>query len=80
LKYPTDACANASTKSIWTSYVNIAKAARKRSAATGTLVGVRLHDDEIKAIDSWARKQVPPVTPPYAIRRLVELGLKAKGK
>jgi hypothetical protein len=41
-------------------------------------VGVRLQDDEIKAIDSWARKQEPPVTRPYAIRQLVELGLKAK--
>jgi hypothetical protein len=60
------------------SYVNIAKPARKRSAATGTLVGVRLQDDEIKAIDSWARKQEPPVTRPYAIRRLVVLGLAVK--
>ena len=57
-----------------------AKPARKRSSATGTLVGVRLQDDEIKAIDSWARKQEPPVTRPYAIRRLVEIGLKAKEK
>jgi hypothetical protein len=62
------------------SYVNIAKAARKRSAATGTLVGVRLQDDEIKAIDSWARKQDPPVTRPYAIRRLVEIGLTVRTK
>jgi hypothetical protein len=62
------------------SYANIAKPARKRSSVTGTLVGVRLQDDEIKAIDSWARKQEPPVTRPYAIRRLVELALKAKGK
>jgi hypothetical protein len=60
------------------SYVNIAKPARKRSSSTGTLVGVRLQADEIKAIDSWARNQEPPVTRPYAIRRLVELGLKAK--
>jgi hypothetical protein len=34
--------------------------------------------DEIKAIDTWAREQDPPITRPYAIRRLVELGLKAK--
>jgi hypothetical protein len=56
-------------------YVNIAKATRKRSAAKGTLVGVRLQDNEIKAIDSWAREQEPPVTRPYAIRQLVEIGL-----
>jgi hypothetical protein len=60
------------------SYVNIAKAARRRSAATGTLVGVRLQDDEIKAIDRWARKQEPPVTRPEAMRRLVEMALRAK--
>ena len=60
------------------SYVNIAKPVRKRSATTGTLVGVRLQDDELKAVDNWARKQEPPVTRPYAIRRLVELGLKVK--
>jgi hypothetical protein len=60
------------------SYVNIAKPVRKRSSTTGTLVGVRLQDDELKAIDSWARKQEPPVTRPYAIRRLVEFGLKAR--
>jgi hypothetical protein len=29
---------------------------------------------------SWASKQEPPVTRPYAIRRLVEIGLKAKSK
>jgi hypothetical protein len=34
--------------------------------------------DELKAIDTWARKQDPPITRPYAIRRLVELGLKGK--
>jgi len=62
------------------SYDNIAKPVRKRSSATGTLVGVRLQDDEIKAIDSWARKQEPPVTRPYAIRRLVELGLTVGAK
>jgi hypothetical protein len=56
------------------SYDNIAKPARKRS----TVVSVRLHDDEIKAIDSWARKQEPPVTRPYAIRLLVESALKTK--
>jgi hypothetical protein len=39
-----------------------------------------LQDDELKAIDSWAKKQIPPVTRPYAIRRLVAIGLKAKGK
>jgi hypothetical protein len=37
-----------------------------------------MQDEEIKAIDSWAKKQQPPITRPYAIRRLVEIGLKVK--
>ena len=40
---------------------------RKRSAVTGTLVGVRLQADQIKAIDAWAVKQNPPVSRPEAI-------------
>jgi|tagenome__1003787_1003787.scaffolds.fasta_scaffold20728009_5 hypothetical protein len=50
----------------------------KRSPTKGTLVGVRLQDEEIRAIDGWAKKQEPAVTRPYAIRRLVELGLTVK--
>jgi hypothetical protein len=60
------------------SYDNITKPVRKRSAVTGTLVGVRLQADQIKAIDAWASKQSPPVTRPEAIRGIIELGLKAK--
>jgi hypothetical protein len=45
----------------------------------GTLVGVRLLDDPMSALDSWIAKQKDPdLTRPEAIRRLVELGLKAK--
>jgi hypothetical protein len=36
--------------------------------------------DELKAIATWARKQDRPITRPYAIRCLVEIGLKAKPK
>src|ERR1700761_3644773 len=50
----------------------------KRSAAIGTLVGVRLQDDQLTAVDTWAGKQEPPATRPEAIRRLVELGLTVK--
>jgi hypothetical protein len=59
------------------SYDNIAKPVRKRSAKTGTLVGVRLQPEQIKAIDAWAAKRKPPVTRPEAIRGILELGLKA---
>ena len=62
------------------SYDNIAKPVRKRSAETGKLVGVRLQSEQIKAIDAWAAKQVPPVTRPEAIRGLLEIGLKAKAQ
>src|SRR5215212_10687727 len=57
------------------SYDNTAKPVRKRSAKTGTLVGVRLQSEQIKAIDAWAAKQRPLVTRPGAIRGLLELGL-----
>jgi hypothetical protein len=62
------------------SYDNITKPVRKRSTVTGTLVGVRLQADQIKAVDAWALKQKPPVTRPEAIRGIIELGLTVKAK
>jgi hypothetical protein len=44
----------------------------KRSTATGTLVGVRLQADQLKAIDAWAAKQEPPITRPEAIRGMID--------
>jgi metal-responsive CopG/Arc/MetJ family transcriptional regulator len=44
------------------------------------LIGVRVDDDFLKRIDEWRRKQDDVPTRPEAIRRLVELGLKAKQK
>ena len=38
----------------------------------GTLVGVRLQAGQIKAIDAWAAKQIPPVTRPEAIRGMID--------
>ena len=54
------------------SYDNITRPVRKRSAVTGTLVGVRLQVGQIKAIDAWATKQDPPVTRPEAIRGMID--------
>jgi hypothetical protein len=54
------------------SYDNIKKPVRKRSAVTGQLVGVRLQVDQLKAIDSWAVAQQPPVTRPEAIRGMID--------
>jgi hypothetical protein len=44
----------------------------KRSATAGTLVGVRLQADQLKAIDAWAGKQQPVVTRPEAIRGMID--------
>jgi hypothetical protein len=54
------------------SYDNIARPVRKRSAVAGTLVGVRLQAGQINAIDAWAAKQTPPVTRPEAIRGMID--------
>jgi hypothetical protein len=39
---------------------------------------VRLEPDQFDALDAWIMKQAGALTRPEAIRRLVELGLKAK--
>jgi len=46
----------------------------------GTQVGTRWQDSHLKEIDDWRRKQVDKPPRSEAIRRLVELGLKAKSK
>jgi hypothetical protein len=61
----------------------ITKKRRGRPVTTGkgTLIGVRLLDDPLSSLDAWIAKQKEPdLSRPEAIRRLVELGLKAKGK
>ena len=59
--------------------INVIKKARGRPV-TGIrqLVGVRFGAEVIDAIDHWRRKGKETPTRPEAIRRLVELGLKAK--
>jgi hypothetical protein len=58
----------------------ITKTPKKRAPVTGDLVGVRIQHDMGKELDDWRRKQDDLPGRPEAIRRLVELGLKAKGK
>ena len=50
------------------------------SAGTGApQIGLRLPPPELAAIDTWIEKQPDPrPSRPVAIRRLVEIGLKAK--
>jgi hypothetical protein len=53
---------------------------RPKSTGLGTGILVRMHD-QLDALDAWIAKQDDPKpTRPEAIRRLVEIGLKAKGK
>ena len=59
----------------------ITKKRRGRPVTTGkgTLIGVRLLDAPLATLDAWiSRQKEPDLTRPEAIRRLVELGLKAK--
>jgi hypothetical protein len=44
----------------------------------GTLIGIRWHEPALAAIDGWRREQPDLPARGEAIRRLVELGLKAK--
>ena len=57
-----------------TSRVNT-KTPKKRAAATGDLVGVRVQPELAKQLDDWRREQDDLPGRPEAIRRLVELGL-----
>jgi hypothetical protein len=51
---------------------------QKRPTVTGDPVMVRIQPDMAKALDDWRRKQDDLPGRPEAIRRLVEIGLKAK--
>jgi hypothetical protein len=46
----------------------------------GLQIGERWHPPEIAAIDAWIKSQGGNLTRGRAIRRLVEIGLKSKGK
>jgi hypothetical protein len=43
-------------------------------------VHLRILPDQLAAIDDWISKQKPELNRPEAIRRLVDLGLRAKRK
>jgi len=58
----------------------ITKSPKKRPTVTGDPVLVRVQPDMAKELDDWRRKQDDLPGRPEAIRRLVELGLKAKAK
>jgi hypothetical protein len=51
---------------------------RPVTTGTGTQIGERWQKSEIAAIDEWIAKSGEKLTRGQAVRRLVELGLKAK--
>jgi hypothetical protein len=53
-------------------------APKTRNPSPGVQVVVRLQPKPLDALDAWAAKQSDRPTRAEAIRRLVELGLKAK--
>ena len=55
---------------------DIKKLGRPKTTGSGTPQLVRMHKDQLKAIDAW--RDADDVSRPEAIRRLVEIGLKAK--
>jgi hypothetical protein len=56
-----------------------AQRGRPVTTGTGTIVGVRMLDGPLAALDIWmAAQKEPDLTRPEAIGRLVEIGLKVK--
>jgi hypothetical protein len=67
------------TKSIRDSKKSKPKIGRPKTTGPGQAQVVRMHDQQIAAIDAWIALQDTEISRPEAIRRLVELGL-ANGK
>lgn len=56
--------------------INVDKKGRGRPATgKGTPIGVRMHADEIAALDAWIAKQSEPMTRAEAIRRILRATL-----
>lgn len=62
------------------SRINNVKKSRGRPPVESEAVTVRITTDGLRQIDDWRRQQGDLPGRPEAIRRLVELGLKAKAK
>jgi len=53
---------------------------RPKTTGPGEPQVVRMHAEQLTEIDGWIAEQGAAISRPEAIRRLVELGLKAKQK
>ena len=56
------------------------KRGRPATTGRGIQIGERWHGAELAAIDKWIASQGEQMTRGQAVRSLVEIGLKAKGK
>ena len=56
------------------------KMGRPKTTGPGEPQVVRMHEEQLEAIDDWIEAQGEKISRPEAIRRLVEIGLKVKGK
>jgi hypothetical protein len=68
------------TRSIRDTTKSKPKRGRPKTTGAGQPQVVRMHDHQIAAIDAWIAMQEFEISRPEAIRRLVEIGLEAKGK
>jgi hypothetical protein len=68
------------TKSIRDSKKSRPKIGRPKTTGPGQAQVVRMHDQQIAAIDAWIALQGAEISRPEAIRRLVELGLIVRTK
>jgi len=50
---------------------------RPATTGTGTLIGVRVHDDQLAELDRWIAAQFVPYSRPEAIRLLAEIGMES---
>jgi hypothetical protein len=66
------------SKSIRDSKKSKPKIGRPKTTGPGQPHVVRMHDQQVSSIDAWIATQGDAISRPEAIRRLVEIGLKAK--
>lgn len=55
-----------------------ARRGRPKTTGAGQPQVVRMHDEQIAEVDAWIAMQEMQISRPEAIRRLVEMGLKAR--
>jgi len=68
------------SKSVRDPKKSLNKIGRPKTTGPGEPQVVRMHEEQLAAIDEWIDAQDEKISRPEAIRRLVEIGLKAKAK